>query len=200
VTPALLAAMLLLAATDTGAVSGTIRARSVPVNGAVVFLTREEDHPPVAAETTLIDQRNLRFVPASVVVSPGSAVVFRNSDPLLHNVFSPVRNGMGFNLGTYPSPGERSQVFPIEGHFVVLCHVHPEMVAYVVVAESHHRTVVSSDGAFRLDEIPAGRYRLHVWHWRTGEYTEVIEVPAHGVLRLDVELSALRPRANKKGW
>jgi plastocyanin len=199
VTSALLTAMLVLAAMDTGAVRGTIRSRSVPMNGAVVFLTPEEDHPPVAPETTLVDQRNLRFVPASVVVPPGSAVIFRNSDPLLHNVFSPTRNGMGFDLGTYPSPGERSTAFPKEGHFVVLCHVHPEMVAYVVVAESHYRTVVASDGAFRLEEIPAGRYRLHVWHWRTGEYTELIEVPAGRALRLDLDLSGLRSRAEKKG-
>jgi plastocyanin len=193
----ILAAVLLMAVTDTGVVTGSIRSRMVPVDGAVVFLTSEEGLP-VAPETTVIDQRNLRFVPALVVVPPGSAVVFRNSDPLLHNVFSPRRNGMGFNLGTYPSPGERAQEFPTEGQYVVLCHVHPEMVAYVVVAGSHHHAVVASDGAFRLEDIPAGRYRLHVWHWRTGEYTEVIEVPANRVLHLDLELSVSRTRARKK--
>jgi len=197
--PALLAMLLLPTTTDTGAVSGTIRSRHVPMDGAVVFLTPEEDHTPAAPETTVVDHRNLQFMPGFVVVPPGSAVVFRNSDPLLHNVFSPVRNGMGFDLGTYPSPGERAQLFPDPGHYVVLCHVHPEMVAYVVVADSHYRTVVRADGGFLLEGVPAGPYRIHVWHWRTGEDSAVIEVPANRVLRVDLDLSAARPRARKKG-
>ena len=143
-----------------------------PAAEAVVYLVPTEGGPArAAAETTFVDQNGLRFVPRVIAIAPGSLVVFPNSDPVLHNVFSPEKIGAGFDLGTYPRTERRMYLFFQPGVNVVLCHVHPEMVAYVVVVPTAYRAVTDDEGRFRIDDVPAGSYRVRVWHrrWRLAD-------------------------------
>ena len=182
--------LLLLLPSQGGTVAGQLRAEIRAVD-AVVYLVPVDSAPlPPPAQAT-IDQRELRFVPRVVVVPPGSTVDFLNSDALLHNVFSPPRPGPGFNLGVYPLAEHRSHLFAEEGGHVVLCHVHPEMLAYVVVLPSPYWATADPEGRFRLDSIPPGRYRVQVWHRR-------LEFPGQDItvgltpLRLELLLSPRR--------
>jgi heme/copper-type cytochrome/quinol oxidase subunit 2 len=114
----------------------------------------------------VIDQRNLRFAPNVLAIPVGTTVEFRNSDDILHNVFSPPRRGDDFDLGTYPLNESRTHTFDETGSFVVLCHVHPEMAAWIVVSESPYVTATDEEGRFRIDSLPAGRYRRVAWYRR----------------------------------
>ncbi|MBI4409657.1 MAG: hypothetical protein HY561_08120 [Gemmatimonadetes bacterium] len=181
---------------------GTLSALNVRLTGAVVFLVPAE--PTGAAEALrppptshLIDQVNLRFVPRVLPVLPGSRVQFRNSDPILHNVFGPAGPGSGFDLGTYPRGERREHTFAEPGAHVILCHVHPEMVAYVLVIPTPYHSVVDRDGRFRL-QLPAGRYALHVWHPRTRPYERPLLVRDGTSIRLEVELEAASDRRHAK--
>jgi plastocyanin len=190
----LLIPLLFGSAADTlrsasGRVEGTVFTGTLPAAGAVVFLdagnatAADPDGAPV-----IIDQINLRFVPQVVAVLGGTTVAFPNSDPILHNVFSPRGPGDGFNLGTYP-PGEtRARRFHEPGVHVILCHVHPEMVAYVAVVPSPHRAVVDGDGRFVID-APAGRYTLRVWQARRAAVERDVTVAAGGTVRLQLQLT-----------
>jgi plastocyanin len=134
--------------------------------------------------TAEIDQVHLRFVPDVVVVSPGSEVRFLNSDPLMHNVFGPgIRDGAVFDLGTYPQGLYGSWTFQREGLHYVLCHIHPEMVAYVVVTESPFHAVTNGDGTFSIDEVPPGLYDVTLWHPRRSRETTTVRlnVPEGGI-------------------
>jgi hypothetical protein len=111
-------------------------------------------------------------------------VEFPNSDPILHNVFSPRGPGDGFNLGTYP-PGEtRSRRFVEPGVHVILCHMHPDMVAYVAVVPTPYHAVVEADGAFILDGVPAGHYTLRTWRSRRHAQDREVAVTAGQVTRV----------------
>jgi plastocyanin len=173
---------------DSGRVEGTVFTGTLPAVGAVVFLdagnatTADPDGAAV-----IIDQIDLRFVPQVVAVLGGTTVAFPNSDPILHNVFSPRGPGDGFNLGTYP-PGEtRSRRFHEPGVHVILCHVHPEMVAYVAVVPSPYRAIVDSDGRFAID-APPGRYTLRVWQARRAAVHRDVTVAAGGTVRLQLQI------------
>ncbi len=75
-------------------VSGSVYAPNVPMKGAVVYIVPETNQtyaPPT--DNPVIDQVNLRFVPRVRVVLPGTIVEFRNSDPILHNIFNPGNPG-----------------------------------------------------------------------------------------------------------
>ena len=46
----------------------------------------------------------------------------------------------------------------------VLCDAHPHMFAWMVVHDSPYVTVTDDHGAFKLDGIPAGTYKVTMWH------------------------------------
>jgi plastocyanin len=195
--PYLLAGVIVLTITsgawrlaNTGRIEGTVHAAGAPAEGAVVLLTGggvASQAPP--NEPVIIDQIELRFVPQVVAVSPGTTVAFPNSDPILHNVFSPRGPGDGFDLGTYP-PGEtRSRRFTEPGVHVILCHVHPDMVAYVAVVNTPYHAIVGRDGGFAIDGVPPGRYVLDVWRSRRPSDQREVTVANGSTTRVQVQLS-----------
>ncbi len=93
---------------------------------------------PAPAEKVVIDQKGLLFQPHVVAVPVGSTVEFLNSDKVAHNIFWPSVAGnkkMSHNLGTWPSGQKREFKFDTPGIVPLLCNVHPEMSAYVLVLQ-----------------------------------------------------------------
>lgn len=187
----LLAIAVMLAAPDVaaaqGAVAGTVRVGRVVVGDVVLSLA------PViprrfspAGDTALIDQVHLSFLPGVLAVQEGTIVAFLNSDPIMHNVFSPGRNGPSFNLGTYRRGESRFHTFKVGGQHVILCHVHPEMAAWVVVVPTPYFSTSDEDGTFRIEGVPSGRYRVTLWHRRWGDEEWELSVPADGLDGLEI--------------
>ncbi|MFQ5703199.1 MAG: hypothetical protein ACE5HT_04180 [Gemmatimonadales bacterium] len=173
----------------SGVVEGVVYATGMLTDNAVVYMVAEgKPRTPLKDERAVIDQVNLRFVPTILVVQPGAIVEFRNSDPILHNVFSPDRLGDGFDLGTYPRNSSRFHTFNRLGPHVILCHVHPEMAAYVVVVPTQYHAVVPRSGRFRIQDITAGRYKLRVWHRSTKPLERSVVVRSGVIVRVQLEL------------
>ncbi|PYP60476.1 MAG: hypothetical protein DMD40_00500 [Gemmatimonadetes bacterium] len=154
---------------------------------------------PVTVEIAITDKT---YAPHVVVVPLGSTVRFPNHDPFNHNVFS-VSEPNSFDLGLYGRGEAKSYTFAHPGLVRVYCNVHPRMVAYVLVMENRYYAQPGSDGSFAIDNVPAGRYRLHVWHERIP--TEVITdvSAADGQPDLQIALNARgykwEPHRNKYG-
>jgi plastocyanin len=188
---------------QTGAVRGTLTVPNPGIAGIVVYLvpTVTSAVPAVSPLAAEMDQRDLRFVPRVIAVTPGSTVSFSNSDPVLHNVFHPLQRAGGFDLGTWPQGERRTFTFDEEGAFVIFCHVHPEMVAYVVVVASRYHAVTDENGRFRLDGVTPGTYRLRTWHRRLRTHDQLVSVVANGVARVDLSLQygfPIEPRAAER--
>src|SRR6266576_5028721 len=117
---------------------------------------------PVTVEIAITDKT---YAPHVVVVPLGSTVRFPNHDPFNHNVFS-VSEPTSFDLGLYGRGETKGYTFEHPGLVRVYCNVHPRMVAYVWVMANRYYAQPASDGGFTIENVPAGRYRLHVWHER----------------------------------
>ena len=165
-------------AASQATVSGLVRNGGSAIGEAAVYMTpldTEAASDPRALTT--IDQIHLKFVPRVAIVTPGTEIAFLNSDDVLHNVFGPGLGGTDqFDLGTYPRGDARSWVFREHGLHVVLCHIHPEMAAYVIVAPTPFTALSEPDGSFRIDGVPPGRYDLRTWHVRHWRSEQTIEV------------------------
>jgi plastocyanin len=167
------------ASAQGGSIVGTASVPSAGITGVVVYLVPENGATPAPPPmTAVMDQLDLKFVPRILAVTPGSTVSFPNSDAVMHNVFHPSVAAGAFDLGTYPKGERRSFTFADEGAFVIFCHVHPEMIAYVVVVASAHLAVSNEDGLFHLDGVAPGTYHLRTWHRRLQSLDQVVSVPA----------------------
>lgn len=144
---------------------------------------------PAAAANPTIDQRGCAFVPRIVVVATGGTVDFLNNDRLLHNIHATPKLNVSFNRTqpkdrTIPVTFQKAEIIRID------CDLHSWMRAWVVVADHPYYRVTLGDGAFAYDNLPAGRYRIHIWHERLGTATREVTVPDKGSATLNVELKA----------
>jgi len=173
-----------------------------PATDAVVYLLPLSPQPgdvrgPGAARTpatVVMDQVSLRFQPSVVAVPAGSTVQFLNSDPIMHNVFSPRSRGADFDLGTYPARESRPYTFSRPGAFLLLCHVHPEMAGWVIVLEGHEFATTDESGAFSIPDVQPGQYELRVWHRRRDLQIDTIAISGDGSPRLEISV----PRSGRR--
>ena len=145
---------------------------------------------PAPAEKVVIDQKGLLFQPHVVAVLVGSTVEFLNSDKVAHNIFWPSVAGnkkMSHNLGTWPSGQKREFKFDTPGIVPLLCNVHPEMSAYVLVAPTPYFALTDTDGNYKITDLPEGQYTASVWH--EGMKVQSKPVKVTGAAALDFTLS-----------
>ena len=140
--------------------------------------------PPVPVS---LDQVNLTFVPHVLPVVRGTKVAFPNSDDIRHNVFSPTPMSK-FNLGTYPKLTTKYYVFDKPGPVTLLCNVHAEMSAYVIVTETPYFAVSDKTGKFTLKDVPPGKYVLKVWHEKAKPTSMEVFVGDNQTVSLSFEL------------
>lgn len=138
------------------------------------------------AEHALIDQKDMQFVPRVTVVQAGATVDFRNSDALLHNVFSPDKCADKFNLGSWPQGQKKSYTFKQPCAASLLCNVHPEMEGFVVAVPTPYFAVTDKSGTFTLKGVPDGAYTVKVWHPKLKETSRQVTVA--GDTQADFEL------------
>ena len=144
--------------------------------------------PKLTPTNTVIALQSRQFSPRVRVVTEGSKVEFPNQDPFNHNAFSKF-NG-GFDTGVYGRGKTKEQVFAQAGVYPIYCNVHPRMSAYVITLKTPYFTQAGADGRYSLDNVPPGKYTMHVWHDRATEVVQDLIVPATGVAVKRVELDA----------
>ena len=84
------------------------------------------------AADVVISQKDKAFQPAEVTIRPGDTLVFKNDDPVNHNVFSQTK-GLDFVIKSQ-KPGESGSVtLTGEGTTEVRCAFHPAMKLQVTV-------------------------------------------------------------------
>lgn len=138
--------------------------------------------------TTTIALEKRQFSPRVRIIVEGSNVQFPNQDPWNHNVFSKI-NG-GFDTGVYGRGKTKDQKFDQAGVYSLYCNVHPRMTGFVIALKTPYFTQAGADGRYSLENIPAGQYKLNVWHDRTTLVTKDVTVPATGLSNLRTDLDA----------
>lgn len=131
---------------------------------AVVYL--EGDFAPAPADLAPVrmEQKDLVFVPQLLAVQTGTRVEFPNLDDTFHNIFS-FSKTKRFDLGRYrgderPIP---SVVFDTPGLVSLRCDIHDHMRGVILVLPTPHFVITDAEGRYRLEGLPAGKYRLKVW-------------------------------------
>lgn len=161
-----------------------------PLEDVVASLTPVDGKMPALAAGTqaVMDQRGLQFVPHVLPIRAGTRVALPNSDQVRHHVysFSPAKP---FELRLYKDiPGDPG-VFPIPGIVTLGCNIHDWMLGYIVVLDTPYFAKSAVDGRLQLSGIPAGDYRLQLWHSRLIPSSDDGEVVALGSAAADRTLT-----------
>ena len=168
-------------------IDGTATILGSPAADAVVYLEEPQPSPPPASPPHVVmDQKNLAFIPRVLPVARGTIVEFTNSDDVQHNVFSPSSTSGKFNLGTSGPGATRTVTLDQPGDVRVLCNIHMEMEAHILVLDGRYFSTVAQDGSYRIPDVPAGTYTLKIWRTRWLPFTQTVELPASGSVRVNV--------------
>ena len=134
---------------------------------AVVFLESADASRARAAAKPLagveIAQVNRQFEPRVLVVPQGTSVQFPNRDSVRHHVYS-FSAAKNFELKLYSGTPANPVTFDKTGIAVLGCNIHDNMVAWVVVVDTPYFGRSAALGQVALSNVPAGAYRLRVWH------------------------------------
>ena len=170
-----LLSLILTHAALAAAVTGTVEltnqrdgARKRDYSGVVVWLEPADAKarvPALPAARAEIIQKDKKFTPHVLAVPVGTQVDLPNLDLIFHNAFSKF-SGQPFDVGLYPPGTSKSVTFTRPGVVRVFCNIHQTMSAVIVVLRTPWFAVTNAKGAFTIANVPAGEYRLHVFHER----------------------------------
>ena len=179
-----------------GAVSGQVGIQekagdpSEDLGNVVVYLEPTGGvNRKTSATNTSIALQAREFRPRVRIVTEGSRIEFPNQDPWTHNVFSKAPQGP-FDTESFGKGKTRDNTFKSPGVYPLYCNVHPKMTAFVVAVKTPFFTQANNEGQFNIEKVPAGAYKIHVWHDRGGEQVADLVVPAAGLKDLKYQLDA----------
>ncbi len=159
------------------------------IKNAVVSLAGAKGPAPKPEKKPALDQKGCQFVPHVVTVPAGAEVDILNSDGILHNIHTYSSANPPINKAQPKFKKVMTEKFEKPEIVKVQCDVHGWMQGWIVVG-AHGAYAVSDDsGSFKLDNVPAGKHKVEVWHESLGKVSQEVEVKAGAPTKVTFELS-----------
>jgi hypothetical protein len=132
-----------------------------------------ESYAASADATVVLDNFQCRFVPRVVLLRATQTLAVTNSDPgdIAHN--AKIDGDPPINI--IIAPGRKithkfkAQRLPA----TVSCSIHPWMIGRLVVKDTPYMAVTDKQGAFAIENLPAGKWQFVAWHERLGLIAKV---------------------------
>lgn len=135
-----------------------------------------------------IDNDKCLFSPHVQTAQRGGVLLVKSNDDVLHNthlfwqgkVDDKVIEKTVLNLSLPMKGSEKKSKRPLlrEGLLSVKCDAHEWMSGYILVFDHPYAAVTDEQGAFEIKDVPAGTYKLKVWHEKLGEAEKEVTVRA----------------------
>ncbi len=136
-----------------------------------------------------VDNAKCRFEPHVSIGQKGAELSAKNSDSVLHNTHLYLKKGSNAkNLKNIALPNQGQTLtykMKKSGLMDVRCDAHEWMQAWVWVSEHPYVAVTGADGKFSMGDVPAGEYKVKIWHETLGEASATAKVDAGGNATVD---------------
>lgn len=150
---------------------------------AVVYL---ENAPLDKIVDTRLDDHQMTFFPFISVMTVGGTLTYVNGEPFPDTAFSPSNEKWDF--GMVESHGKRQRKFEKPGNYTILCSLHPNQLAFLIVSPSSYFARTDKSGQFKIENVPAGSYQVVAWAPRLKSETRQATVAGEGEVSVDFEL------------
>ena len=134
----------------------------------------------------VIDQHGCKFVPHVVVMQPGELEV-KNSDDILHNLHTYSTANPSINKAQPKFKKTMTEKLEKPEFVKVTCDVHSWMLGWVAVVPGP-AGVTNADGVVKIENVPAGKQKVEVWHETLGKMEKEVDVKAGAVTKVSFEM------------
>ena len=142
------------------------------------------------SKAAVVDQLKCEYVPHVSVIPTGTTVTFKNSDGILHNIHTVSQINSPFNRAQPKFLKEIKETFAKPEIVGLRCDVHGWMTGSLMVTDNVYFAVTESDGSFTLNDVPAGKHHLEIWHEKLGSLTQAVEMKAGETANVTIEFQA----------
>ena len=137
------------------------------------------------AKATL-DQHGCKFVPHVVVMAPGE-IEIKNSDDILHNIHTYSSANASINKAQPKFKKTMTEKLEKPEVVKVTCDVHSWMNGWIAVTPGP-AAVTDDNGVAKIENVPAGKQKVEVWHETLGKQEKEIEVKAGATTKVSFEM------------
>src|SRR5213596_191748 len=123
-----------------------------------------------------VDQHGCKFVPHVTAMMPGE-LELKNSDDILHNIHTYSTANSSINKAQPKFKKVRMEKFEKPEIIKLTCDVHSWMQGWVAVVPGI-AAVTDGNGVAKLENVPAGKQKIEVWHETLGKQDKDVDVKA----------------------
>lgn len=172
-----------------------IERRGAQAAGVIVWIDGIRSGKPMPLERRFeITNDRCLLVPEVQTAVVGGTLNVRSLDRVEHRTRIVHRDGSEL-LATIRETDE-GQVVPNErvlarpGILELSCEVHGWTHGWIAVFDHPYFATSGGDGAFAMDSVPPGRYRIRAWHPRLGRVEDSVTVAAGQVTQVTLRAAA----------
>jgi plastocyanin len=136
-----------------------------------------------------IDQKGCKFVPRVVAMQAGGEIDVKNSDGILHNIHTYSSANPSINKAQPRFKKVMTEKFEKPEVVKVTCDVHSWMLGWIAVMPTPYMSVTNESGVARIDNVPAGKHQVEVWHEVLGKQAKDVEVKAGETAKVVIEMT-----------
>jgi len=152
---------------------------------AVVSVPTAKGAPRMVKAT--VDQHGCKFVPHVSAMMPGE-LELKNSDGILHNIHTYSTVNPSINKAQPKFKKVMTEKLEKPEFVKLTCDVHSWMLGWVAVLPTPFFGVTDANGAAKIENVPAGKQTVEVWHETLGKQTREVEVKAGQVAKVGIEM------------
>jgi plastocyanin len=139
------------------------------------------------AKKAVIDQKGCKFVPHVMAMAPGE-IEIKNSDDILHNIHTYSTANPPINKAQPKFKKVMTEKFEKPEVIKVTCDVHSWMLGWIAVMPHPYFGITDANGVAKIENVPAGKQTIEVWHETLGKVTKDVDVKAGQTAKVSVEM------------
>ena len=139
------------------------------------------------AKKASVDQLGCKFVPHVTAMTPGE-LELKNSYDILHNVHTYSTANPSINKAQPKFKKVMTEKFEKPEIIKLTCDVHSWMLGWVAVMPHPFFGVTDGNGVTKIENVPAGKQTIEVWHETLGKQTKEVEVKAGQTTKVAFEM------------
>ena len=159
---------------------------------AVVVVEGVERGKPFTFTNAEVNVKLCQFLPFVTVVSDARQLTVFNRDPVPHDMQGSSHDETGGELAFYrpvlQAEGTTDLVRLSKGRhvFIMQCSIHPYMQNWGYTVDHPYFAVTDATGAFSIENLPPGTYRLKVWHPILGTREKELTVTSNQLVSMEL--------------